>query len=192
MDVVRRMFAKQTARKSKKHNASTSTPSEMCEPPRASTGGGGSVGRRRESPITPARASAVKTSRNFNDQYEIGEISSNLQVIDDDTGRRTIKQYNRIANYVPTYIADYNLHGNIYFLRGNLGGPSRVYHDVITKYPEVKRIFNQPLWQLKMPKSDHKIVGSIIQRWSNKTHTFHLLMVEVGITLFDFTFVTGK
>ena len=146
--------------------------------------------------MTPARASSAETCRNSNDQYENEDMSFNLQVIDDESGTRITRQYKCIANDVPTDILDYNSHGNIYDLRGNWSGPSKIYREVITKYPAVKEIIDHSgwsqLWQIEMPKSDHKIVGSIIQRWSNKTHTFHLPMVEVGITPFDFTFVTGK
>ena len=47
MNVVRRMFAKQTTNWSKIDKASTSTATERCEPPRASTDGGGSLRIRR-------------------------------------------------------------------------------------------------------------------------------------------------
>ena len=119
MDVVRWMFAKQITSKIKKHNPSTSTPSERCELPRVSTGGGGSVRRRRESSITPARASSAKTCKNLNDQSKNEDVSYNLQVIDDETGRRIIRQHTCIANNIPTDIADYNSHSNIYDVRGN-------------------------------------------------------------------------
>ncbi|KAM7462158.1 hypothetical protein LguiA_030279 [Lonicera macranthoides] len=163
---------------------------------KASTGGGGSLRRRRESPITPGRASSAETSRNIIEQTEVEEVVYKLQVIDDNIGRRITKQYTQLANYVLTNIADYNAQGNIYDLRGNWAGLSKIYHEVITNYSKVKRIIDQSdwsqLWRIEMPKSDHKLVASIIQRWSNKTHTFHLPMVELGITPFDFTFVTGK
>ena len=74
MDVVRRMFVKQAANRSKKDKASTSTPTERCERPRASIGGGDFLRRMRESPITSARASYAKTSKNLNDQFEIGDV----------------------------------------------------------------------------------------------------------------------
>ncbi|KAM7478373.1 hypothetical protein LguiA_026586 [Lonicera macranthoides] len=198
MDVVRRMFGNKTTNRSKKNraSASTSTPTERCEPPRASTGGGSSLRRRRESPITPGRASSAETSRNIIEQTEVEDVVYTLQVVDDNTGERITKQYIRLANFVPKVIADYNAQGNIYDLRGNWAGASKIYRKVIINYPEVKRIIDltgwSQLWQIEMPKSDHKIVASIIQRWSNKTHTFHLPMVEVGITPFDFTFVTGN
>lgn len=123
------MFTKQTTNRSKKDNVSTSTPTERCEPLRASTGGGGSLRRRRKSPITQARASSAKTSINFNDQSEIGKVLYNFQFIDD-TGRRITRQYIRIANDVLTYIVDYNWHYNIYDQRGNWDGPSKVYHEI--------------------------------------------------------------
>lgn len=136
------------------------------ELPRVSTDGGGSLRRMRESSATSARANSTKTLRNFNNQFEIGEVLYNLLVIDDDTVSRITRQYKRIANDVPIDIVDYNLHGNIYGLRGNWGGLSRVYYEVITWYPEVKRIIDQSglsqLWQLKMPKSDHKLLASFI------------------------------
>ena len=61
MDVVRQMFVKQATNRSKKDKAFTSIPAERCEPPRASIGGGSSLRRKRESPITPARVSSTKT-----------------------------------------------------------------------------------------------------------------------------------
>ncbi|KAM7523057.1 hypothetical protein LguiA_012959 [Lonicera macranthoides] len=68
--------------------ASTSTSLKMCEPPRTNTGGGGLLNKRRQPPTTTARAIFAKTSRKFNDQSKIGEVSYNLRVIDDDIGRR--------------------------------------------------------------------------------------------------------
>ncbi|KAM7488768.1 hypothetical protein LguiB_026252 [Lonicera macranthoides] len=198
MDVVHRMFGNKTTNQSKKDraSASTSTPTERCEPPRASTGGGSLLRRRRESPITPGRASSAETSRNINEQTEVEDVVYKLQVVDDNSSIRITKQYIRLANYVPINIADYNAQGNIYDLRSNWAGPSKIYREVITNYPEVKRIIDlsgwSQLWQIEMPKSDHKLVASIIQRWLNKTHTFHLPMVEMGITPFGFTFVTGN
>ncbi|KAM7466227.1 hypothetical protein LguiB_013789 [Lonicera macranthoides] len=60
---------------------------------KASIGGGGSLRRRRESPITPGRASSAETSRNIIEQTEVEEVVYKLQVIDDNTGRRITKQY---------------------------------------------------------------------------------------------------
>ncbi|KAM7490511.1 hypothetical protein LguiA_033432 [Lonicera macranthoides] len=60
MDVVRWVFSNKTTNQSKKDKASTSKPTERCEPPRVSTGGGSSLHRRRESPVTPGRASSTE------------------------------------------------------------------------------------------------------------------------------------
>ena len=87
------MFGKHATNRSKKDKTSKSTPMERCEPPKVSPGEGGSLRRRRESPITPARVSFAETSRNFNDQSEIGDVSYTLQIIDDDTGRRHKTKY---------------------------------------------------------------------------------------------------
>ena len=68
-----------------------------------------------------------------------------------------MRQYIHIVDDVPMEIAEFNTHGNLCDLRGNWGGLSYVYREVIMRYPEVKRIIDQSgwsqLWQLKMPKS---------------------------------------
>lgn len=156
---------------------STSIAKVKCEPPRASTGGGCSLSRNKKSSATPAKATSTETLRNFNNQSEIRGVSYNLLVIDDDIGSRITRQYIRRANDATKDLTDYNSHANINNLRGNQAGVSRVYCEVRTRSPKVNRIIGQSswsqLWQ-EMPKLDHKIVASIIQRWSNKIHTFQL------------------
>ena len=65
----------------------------------------------------------------------------------------------------------------------------------LSSFKEIKNIIDLAGWSrilmINMPNSDQRLVESCVERWWDTTHTFHLPLVELGISPYDFTFITG-
>lgn len=82
-----------------------------------------------------------------------------------------------------------------FHMRGSVQGPIEVYAS-LSDVPAVRDAINNfgfsHLFSEIYPNSDNQMTGALISRWSERTHTFQLPSVELGITPFDFFHLTGN
>ncbi|KAM7489746.1 hypothetical protein LguiB_027230 [Lonicera macranthoides] len=83
----------------------------------------------------------------------------------------------------------------IYFAIRSMWHTANELYVALSNNDEVNCLIDNAGWStifsLHMPKSDRGVVEPCIRRWWDTTHTFHLPTYEIGLTLFDFTMITG-
>lgn len=87
-----------------------------------------------------------------------------------------------------------NKQGDRFKLRGNWKR-LHLFYVGLSKFEQIKAVIDVAGWSrllsVDMPNSDQRLVESCVERWWDTTHTFHLPLVEFGISPYDFTFITG-
>ena len=111
----------------------------------------------------------------------------------------TVKEYVGVVD-IQLHITDLNLNsnnvGNVFDKRGNWQQIGKVYHWDLCMRPDVQILVDRSGWtqifMIEIPNADQKFTDCVISKWCDKTHTFQFSMAELGITPFNFTFLTDN